>query len=106
MTRDGGNFWLAIAFRYVTTAILIAPIFLALVLAVINPLWFRNTFFNWVEKLVYKITDANDQERMVKYLSERFHQGALLYPLFMSAREKLYHYELDPKQNAENFEQI
>ena len=68
MTRDGGNFWLAIAFRYVTTAILIAPIFLALVLAVINPLWFRNTFFNWVEKLVYKITQWRNYRVYAIYL--------------------------------------
>ena len=56
MTRDGGNFWLALTFRHITTAVLITPIFLMLVLAIINPLWFRDRFFNWVEKLVYRIT--------------------------------------------------
>lgn len=68
MTRDGGNFWLAIAFRHITTAVLIIPIFLVLVLAVINPLWFRNTFFNWVEKLVYKITQWRNYRVYAIYL--------------------------------------
>ena len=56
LTRDGGRFWPAVIFRHVFTLVVLIPIFLVLLIAVINPLWFRDGFFRWTESSVYKIT--------------------------------------------------
>jgi len=57
MTRDGGYFYRAQAFNVsVTYGVLLLPILIVLILAVINPFWFRDTFFNWVERTVNRLT--------------------------------------------------
>jgi hypothetical protein len=68
MTRDGGIFALSLTFRQIITAVLITPIFVILVLAMINPLWFRDRFFNWTEKVVYRITQWRNYRVYAIYL--------------------------------------
>lgn len=57
MTRGGGRFWRAqIASLVLTYGVLFLPIVIALILAVINPFWFRDRFFNWVERTVNRVS--------------------------------------------------
>ncbi len=57
MTRNGGNFYRAQAFSLTLTYLfLLLPIVIALILAIINPFWFRDAFFNWVERTVNRVT--------------------------------------------------
>lgn len=57
MTRGGGRFWRAQAVSMMLTyGVLLLPILIALILAVINPFWFRDRFFNWVERTVNRVS--------------------------------------------------
>lgn len=57
MTRDGGRFWRAQIFSMsLTYLLLLPPVLIALILAVINPFWFRDRFFNWVERTVNRLS--------------------------------------------------
>lgn len=57
MTRAGGRFWRAQAFSVALTyGVLLLPVLVALILAVINPFWFRDRFFNWVERTVNRLS--------------------------------------------------
>ena len=54
MTKDGGNYLKAMLVRHVFTYIAFIPVIVLVLLAVLNPLWFRDTMFRWVEQLVNK----------------------------------------------------
>ena len=57
MTRDGGNYWRAQAFSLgLSYGVLLLPVLTLLMLAVVNPFWFRDRFFNWVERTVNRVT--------------------------------------------------
>jgi hypothetical protein len=57
MTRGGGRFWRAqIVSLVLTYGVLFLPVVIALILAVINPFWFRDRFFNWVERTVNRVS--------------------------------------------------
>ncbi len=57
MTRGGGRFWRAQAVSLALTyGVLFLPVVVALILAVINPFWFRDRFFNWVERTVNRLS--------------------------------------------------
>lgn len=56
MTRDGGNFWRAMLFRHMFTSIIILPVVLVVMIGILNPLWFRDTMFRWIENSVNKIS--------------------------------------------------
>jgi len=68
MTRDGGNWWRAMAFRQLITYLAIVPIIVGLIIAIINPLWFRDSMFNWVEKTVNKFTQWRNYRVYAIYL--------------------------------------
>ena len=66
MTPDGGNWYRMKAAHYSLLTVLFFPIFLSLVLLLLNPLWFRddlliwfenkvNEFSVWRNKLLYRI---------------------------------------------------
>lgn len=57
MTRGGGNFFRAQAFSMTLTyVVLMVPVCIMLILAIINPFWFRSSFFNWVERTVNRLS--------------------------------------------------
>jgi uncharacterized BrkB/YihY/UPF0761 family membrane protein len=68
MTRNDGHFWPAVIFRHVFTLVVLIPLVVLLVIAVINPLWFRDQFFRWVETSVYKITQWRNYRVYTIYL--------------------------------------
>ena len=56
LTPEGGHYYKAMMFRYVLTALLIVPVVIALLMAILNPLWFRDSFFRWTENKVNAIS--------------------------------------------------
>jgi hypothetical protein len=57
MTRAGGRFYRAQAVNVlVTYGVLLLPMLIVTLIAVINPFWFRESFFNWVERTINRIT--------------------------------------------------
>lgn len=56
LTKDGGNYWKAMVFRHILTYLILPFVFVAVVIAVINPLWFRDNMFRWIEQKVNKIS--------------------------------------------------
>ena len=63
-----GRFYRAMAFHWVVVAVAIVPITLALLLAIMNPFWFRNTFFEWVEQGVNRLSRWRNYTKYHIYL--------------------------------------
>ncbi len=55
------TFWLAI------------PMCITLILAIVNPLWFRDDFLRWNERFAAKLAKFRDQLPFVKYLDDKAH---------------------------------
>lgn len=68
MTRDGGNYWRAMLFRYAVTYTILLPVIALVIVAVINPLWFRDNFFRWVETKVNQISQWRNYRTYALYL--------------------------------------
>ena len=68
MTRDGGHFWRAMAFRYAVTYAILPPVIVAILIAVLNPLWFRDSFFRMVENAVNSVTRWRNYRTYALYL--------------------------------------
>jgi hypothetical protein len=49
LVPGGGRYYRAMTFHWVVVAVLIVPVAAALVVAIVNPLWFRSAMFDWVE---------------------------------------------------------
>ena len=52
MTPDGGNWYRMKLAHYLILAFLIGPVFLCLVVCLLNPLWFRDDLLIWFENKV------------------------------------------------------
>jgi hypothetical protein len=65
---NGGNFLTAMAFHWICVAVLIVPILLVLLIAVCNPFWFRDWFFNYIERIVQRITNWLNYRKYHIYL--------------------------------------
>jgi hypothetical protein len=63
-----GNFYLAMAFHWVFVAIFIVPVALLLLIAVINPFWFRDAMFRWVESGVNQLSRWRNYKKYRIYL--------------------------------------
>jgi hypothetical protein len=63
-----GNFYLAMAFHWVFVAIFIVPVALLLLIAVINPFWFRDAMFRWVESGVNQLSRWRNYRKYRIYL--------------------------------------
>lgn len=69
MTRDGGFYWRAMVFRYAVTYIILLPVLAVILVTLINPFWFRDSMFRWVE------TKVNQIARWRNYQQYRFYLG-------------------------------
>lgn len=84
MTRTGGNFWRAQAFSLsISYFVLLAPVLIALILAVINPFWFRDSFFSWVERQVNSVTRWRNR---------------ITYRIYLGTDPELWHALRDPQK--------
>jgi hypothetical protein len=63
-----GNFYGAMAFHWCLVILLIVPISVLLLAAVINPFWFRDWFFNVIERMVQKISNWRNYKKYAIYL--------------------------------------
>jgi hypothetical protein len=52
LTRDGGRYWPAMVFHFAVTLAVLPGVLIAVVIAVINPFWFRNDLFDLVERRI------------------------------------------------------
>ena len=50
MTRSGGRYYRAHAFRYMIFVLITIPIIISLLLLYLNPFWFRKPFNDWILK--------------------------------------------------------
>jgi hypothetical protein len=57
-----------VAFWYTATVIAVPFVFVALVVAILNPLWFRDSFFRWVENMVNKLAKWRNYRQYALYL--------------------------------------
>jgi hypothetical protein len=63
-----GNYYAAMTFHWVFVAVAIVPVALCLLLAVINPFWFRDRMFLWVESGVNRISRWRNYKKYHIYL--------------------------------------
>lgn len=68
LTPQGGNYYRAMAFHWLIVAVCIVPVFLALLVAVLNPFWFRTQFFGWVERGVNRLSRWRNYTKYHIYL--------------------------------------
>ncbi len=68
LTKDGGFYYRTLAFHYVFTYTIFIPMIVLVILAVINPLWFREGFMRWLEQFVNKIARFRDKIKYRIYL--------------------------------------
>ena len=68
LTPEGGNYYKAITFWYLITAVMIVPVALTLIIAILNPFWFRDSFFRWVENSVNKLAKWRNYRQYALYL--------------------------------------
>lgn len=63
-----GNFYRAMTFHWVFVVIFIVPVVACLLLAVINPFWFRDSMFRWIENGVNRISRWRNYQKYHIYL--------------------------------------
>lgn len=68
LTRNGGNFYRAMAFHWAFVAVAVVPVFLVLLVAIINPFWFRDDMFRFVENAVNKASRWRNYKKYHIYL--------------------------------------
>lgn len=68
LTPEGGRYYRAMAFWWLSTAVIVVPVVIATVFALINPFWFRDSFFRWVEQTVNKIARWRNYKQYALYL--------------------------------------
>lgn len=54
LTRDGGNYYRAVFFRSTIAWVTVPFVAPLLIIAVLNPFWFRDSMFNSIERYVNK----------------------------------------------------
>jgi hypothetical protein len=68
LKRGEGNFYAAMAFHWTFVMIFIVPVFLLILIAIVNPLWFRDDFFRWIENGVNRLSRWRNYQKYHIYL--------------------------------------
>jgi hypothetical protein len=55
------------------TAPAMIPFAMLVILAIVNPFWFRNDFINWTEKFARRVAEWRDGIGYVKYYYDKAH---------------------------------
>jgi len=61
-----------LAFWSVTGPTLV-PFLVLVLIAILNPLWFRADMINWTERLSRKVAEWRDEKTYVKYFYDKAH---------------------------------
>ncbi len=68
MTKEGGFYYRAIAVHALFVSVCIIPAFLVTLIAILNPFWFRQSMFLWVERTVNRLARWRDRLKYRAYL--------------------------------------
>jgi hypothetical protein len=68
MTRDGGFYYRALAYHWAFVSVVIIPFGILVLLALINPFWFRHSFFNLMERWANQMARYRDRIKYKLYL--------------------------------------
>ena len=68
MTRDGGHYWRAVFVHWTIVTLVVVPFVVLIILALVNPFWFRNGFFSWVERKANQVAAWRDRTKYRVYL--------------------------------------
>lgn len=68
LTPAGGRYFRAMAFHYASVIVFILPLTLALIVAILNPFWFRDSMFNFVERQVNRFARWRNYQKYRIYL--------------------------------------
>ena len=68
MTRTGGRYWPALTFRLALTWPILPFVLILLLVAIINPFWFRDSMFNWIERKINAYSRWRDYRQYAIYL--------------------------------------
>lgn len=68
LTPGGGFFYRAMAFHWLIVVVAILPALAMIMIAVLNPFWFRNSFFDWVERIINRISRWRNYQKYKIYL--------------------------------------
>ena len=63
-----GNYYRAMAFHWLIVAVFIMPVFLVLLIAIINPFWFRSSMFDFIERGVNRLSRWRNYTKYHIYL--------------------------------------
>lgn len=68
LVPGGGNYYRAMTFHWLVVAVLIVPVFVALLIAIVNPFWFRSSMFEYVERTVNRLSRWRNYKKYHIYL--------------------------------------
>jgi len=69
LTPAGGRFYRAMAFHWITVVVVMPFLVVAMLAAIVNPLWFRESMFNWTERQVNQFTRWRNNVKYRIYLN-------------------------------------
>ena len=68
LVPGGGNYRRAMAFHWLVVSVLIVPVCVILLAAILNPFWFRSAAFDYVERLVNRLSQWRNYQKYRIYL--------------------------------------
>jgi hypothetical protein len=68
LTPQGGNYYRAMVFHWLVVVVFLLPVFLLLLVAVLNPFWFRSTMFEWIERRINQLSRWRNYRKYHIYL--------------------------------------
>ena len=68
-TKEGGRYYRAMAWFYFTIVAMIVPVLFLLLIGLLNPFWFRDSMFNFVERKINEFTRWRNNVKYRIYLN-------------------------------------
>ena len=68
LTPEGGRFYLAMTFHWATVVICLPVLATVMLASIVNPFWFRDSMFNWVEREVNRFSRWRNNVKYRIYL--------------------------------------
>jgi hypothetical protein len=68
LAPGGGFFYRAMAFHWLIVVVAILPALVMITMAILNPFWFRNSFFEWVERIINRFSLWRNYQKYKIYL--------------------------------------
>lgn len=68
LTASGGRFYRAMIFHHLVLAVAIVPVCTMIMIALLNPFWFRDAMFAWIERHINQFSRWRDYKKYSIYL--------------------------------------